>query len=247
MFKYLRLIIICSIFLLCVCTLLNEWSEEIVFSVVNSNPKHSEISNKKINTMSDPIQVDLPEFTKMFKVYTHQKTYFIEPKAKYSISGRVLSKNRKFGSWVSRTDFDLASPIDIVLGWSDVSDVKLFKKNVSFLKQTKTINGGRRYSFWVPGDSAWSVDYVASHTSHNHIIPGSNNVMAILLKIKKYDVVKMTGYLVDVYKDGETVAWTSLSRYDEDTTSRGWENGKPGGSCEVFYVQSVQVGDKVYK
>ena len=240
MFKYLNLIIICLIFLICVSVVLNEWSEEIVFSVVNSNPKHSEISNKKINTMSDPIQVDLPEFTKMFKIYTHQKTYFIEPKAKYSISGRVLSKNRKLGPWVTRDDHDLAIPIDIVLGWSDVSNVKLFEKNVECLNQYATRNGRSAFAILSKG-STWSYDYLWSHASHNHIIPGSNNVMAILLKIKKYDVVKMTGYLVDVHKDGKTISRTSLSRYDDNETSRG------GGACEVFYVQSVQVGDKVYK
>ena len=88
----------------------------------------------------------------------------------------------------------------------------------------------------------WSLSYVNSHISHTHLIPANPNVMGGLLSIKKNDIVNLRGYLVDIYTDkGETVALTSLSRYDKDTTSRGY------GACEDMYVKQVQIGNKIYR
>lgn len=231
-----------------ICIFLNSWSEELVFYFTHRNPKITENTNVRLNPYNDPIQKDLPEFQKMFKFYTHGKTFFIEPKAEYEITGRILSKNMKLGMWgLGRYDFDYVALIDVFLGWNDVSDIKLFEENISYLKQRKSPDGGRYAYYIVPADSIWSVDYVGSHTSHNHIIPASNNIMSVLYSIKKYDVVKMEGYLVDVYKDGKVVSMTSLSRSDINETSRGYESYNPGGACEVFYVKSIQIGDKIYR
>lgn len=77
---------------------------------------------------------------------------------------------------------------------------------------------------------------------HTHIIPATVNVMSAMLKIKKYDTVKLDGYLVDIYTDkGDVIAYTSLSRFDTNATSRG------SGACEDMYVTQVQIGDKIYK
>ena len=66
--------------------------------------------------------------------------------------------------------------------------------------------------------------------------------MAGLLSIKKNDIVKLDGYLVDIYTDkNELVARTSMSRTDTDPTSRG------SGACEDMYVKQVQIGNKIYK
>ena len=88
----------------------------------------------------------------------------------------------------------------------------------------------------------WELGFVSSHISHTHLIPANANVMGALLKIKKNDIVKLDGYLVDIYTDkSETVAKTSMSRTDTDPTSRG------SGACEDMYVKQVQIGNKIYK
>lgn len=237
-----------SIIMFFACILLNSWSEDISFYLLNRNPTVTEITDKKLSPLKDPLQKDLPEFQKMFKKYSHGRTYFLDPKAEYHITGRILSKNMKLGTWgFSRKDFDYVSLIDVVLGWDEISDVKLYKKNIQSLKQERKPDGSRVYWFYIPYNSRWSVDYAMSHTSHNHIIPATINVMSVLYSIKKFDIVKMDGYLVDIYRDGNLVAMTSLSRYDTDGTSRARQSYNPGGSCEIFYVKSVQIGDKVYK
>ena len=228
--------------------LLNSWSEDIIFYLTNRKSTVTETTKVKINPLTYPKQVDLPPFQKMYKIFTHQKTFFVEPVAEYDISGRVLSKNMKLGMWgFSRKDFDYIALIDIVLGWDEISDIELYEKNISRLKQERRPDGGRYYWFYVPADSRWSVPYVRAHTSHNHIIPANSNIMSVLYSIKKYDIVRMKGYLVDVYKDGDVVMMTSTSRTDTDGFSRGRNAGKSGGSCVVFYVTSIQVGDKIYK
>ena len=66
--------------------------------------------------------------------------------------------------------------------------------------------------------------------------------MSSLLTIKKNDIVKLDGYLVDIYTDaGEIVAKTSLSRFDNNATSRGY------GACEDMYVTQVQIGNRIYR
>lgn len=228
------------------CVFLNSWGEDICFYLQHRNAVASAETGQKINLYKEPVQIDLPEYQKMFKIFTHQKVFFIEPKAKYEISGRILSTNMKLGTWgLSRKDFDHIALIDVVLGWGDVSEIKLYEENVKHLKQVKSPDGGRSYWFYLPGDSLWSPEYVMAHTSHNHIVPASTNVMSVLYKIKKYDVVKMQGYLVDIYKDGNLIVMTSLSRGDTDGTSRGY--GRGGGSCEVFYVTSIEKDGKLYK
>ena len=66
--------------------------------------------------------------------------------------------------------------------------------------------------------------------------------MGGLLHIKKNDIVKIDGYLVDIYTEkSETVALTSLSRFDTNASSRGY------GACEDMYVKQVQIGNKIYR
>ena len=72
--------------------------------------------------------------------------------------------------------------------------------------------------------------------------PANANVMGALLKVKKNDIVKIDGYLVDIYNGkGKTLGKSSLSRTDTDATSRGY------GACEEMYAKQVQIGNKIYK
>ena len=132
----------------------------------------------------------------------------------------------------------------IYVAWGELSKNKTeLYKNWTF-KSQKTLGEARRLSWYCPDvrKSPWNVDYVSYHVSHTHMIPATKNVMKALSAIKKNDIVKLDGYLVDIYTDKtETVAKTSLSRTDTDPTSRGY------GACEDMYVKQVQIGDKIYR
>lgn len=135
--------------------------------------------------------------------------------------------------------------MDIGIVWGDLAiDKKALYKHLKF-KSTKTLGQARQLQVRCKKNCAgmpWSIDYVDTHLSHTHLIPANPNIMGGLLRIKKNDIVKLDGYLVDIYTDkSETVALTSMSRYDRNTTSRGY------GACEDMYVKQVQIGNKIYK
>ena len=143
-----------------------------------------------------------------------------------------------------RNQFDDICLMDLGIVWGDLAnDRKELYKHWKF-KSHKTLGQARQLEWRSkpPHNTPWTLGYVSSHISHTHLIPANYNVMGGLLRIKKNDIVKLDGYLVDIYTDkSELVARTSMSRTDTDPTSRG------SGACEDMYVKQVQIGNKIYK
>lgn len=233
-------------FIVFVVIVINSLLGDILFRIKYSFPKISGISNELINTEHAPKQLNIKE-NKYIKTYGEKNIYALKLQAEYSISGLVVSRNTNF--WfrdVMRSDFDDICLMDVGIVWGELAESpKKLHKHWKFSSK-KTLGSGRQLS-WHSKDSnhdnmPWSLSYVNSHISHTHLIPANPNVMGGLLSIKKNDIVNLRGYLVDIYTDkGETVALTSLSRYDKDTTSRGY------GACEDMYVKQVQIGNKIYR
>lgn len=226
------LIIICSII-----TDVGLWVEYL-------NPKVTAQATSIIDTANDPIQRDL-DGKDYIKAKGERKKFVLNLQAEYSISGLVVAKNTNF--WfrdLMRNNFDDICLVDLGIVWGDLSKDKTeLYKNWSF-KSQKTLGEARRLTWYCPDlrKSPWGLDYVSSHISHTHMIPANKNIMKALSAIKKNDIVKLDGYLVDIYTDKtETVAKTSMSRTDTDPTSRGY------GSCEVMYVMQVQIGNNIYR
>ena len=62
-----------------------------------------------------------------------------------------------------------------------------------------------------------------THVSHTHAIPATKNVKKALNAIQKGQVVKLDGYLVDVFDNRyDRFAMSSLSLSDENESSRGY-------------------------
>lgn len=218
---------------------------DILFRIKYSYPKLSSTSTQTINTKDAPIQKDLKQ-EKYIKAYGEKNIYALKLQSEYSISGLVVSKNTNF--WlrdVMRNNFDDICLMDIGIVWGDLAQNKNRLHKYWKFKSHKTLGQSRRLEWRskVPYEEMyWDLSFVNSHISHTHLIPANPNVMGGLLQIKKNDIVKLDGYLVDIYTDkSETVALTSMSRYDTDTSSRGY------GACEDMYVKQVQIGDKIYK
>ena len=238
--SYIALVIVILMFV-------NSFLGDISFRLTYINAKVTETTSKILDAKNNyPVQKDIPEKEQEFiKVRTQKgKNYAIKTMADYSITGLVVATNTNFFLRdVMRTQFDEVCLMDIGLVWGDIADKKYVKKHLRF-KSTKTLGQARQLSVRTPDYEAmpYKWGYVGGHMSHTHLIPASVNVMSALLKIKKYDVVKLDGYLVDIYTDkNELIAKTSLSRTDTNPTSRG------SGACEDMYVNQVQVGNKLYK
>lgn len=152
--------------------------------------------------------------------------FFLTPRAKYSVTGMLVSKRRYRRGFMSRL-----SPFDYALIWGKVPEM------LSQLKFSQTF----RFCFFSlrPGASV-DMNYIQNHISNNHLIPSTDNIRRALKKASKKDLVKIDGYLVDVIassKNKGTSHWkTSLKR--EDT----W-----GGACEIIYITKLQLADKIYE
>ena len=143
--------------------------------------------------------------------------YSISPVATFSIKAKVLSrKNYHFGR-----EADL-SPVDLALGWGRMSDEAI-------IKQIDVSQSGRWYH--------WRVDAfpiprreIETHSANMHLIPANTSVARTIDKVRKGDIIELSGSLVNVMAD-DGWHWNS-SRTREDTGD---------GSCELILVDSFKV------
>ena len=228
-----------------ILVILNSWVGDAVFMIRYGFTKASATTNEIIDTSKEPIQIN-KDGKKYLKYSGDKNEYALKIKAIYSISGVVVTKNTDF--WfrdVMRNQFDEVCLIDFGIVWGDLAkDVKLLHKNWKF-KSYKSIGLSRKLEWKLrkQGKMIWTKDYFNEHISHTHIIPANENVMGALLKVKEDDVVKLDGYLTDIYdaKTSTLIAKTSMTRKDKDRNSRG------SGACENMYVTRVQLDGKIYE
>ena len=189
-------------------------------------PKQTGVDFDKIDTSGDPEQGavssnDPPALT------VNSGSFTLTPKAKYKISGRVVSRESYSEGWES----DI-SPVDIAIVWGKLAEPH-YDKYISYSQS------GRWYFFKTKTECPLDTTYVTTHSANNHIVPVNENVGRAVKLVKKKDAVVLEGYLVNIqgsYK-GRGVAWnTSLSRTDTGN-----------GSCELFYVTRVRIESKVYE
>ena len=231
--------------ILLILIIINSILGDILFRIKYSFPKIADTSQNIINTQNEPVQNNLAD-SNYIKAYGEKNIFALKPQAEYSIAGLVVTKNTNF--WfrdIMRSTFDDICLMDIGIVWGELAkDKQKLYKNWKF-KSLKTLGESRRLEWCSKVTTAtmpWDLSYVSSHISHTHLIPANPNIMGALLRIKKNDIVKIDGYLVDIYTDkNELVAKTSLSRTDTDPTSRG------SGACEDMYVKQVQINNKIYR
>lgn len=233
-----------SLFIM-VVLILNSLIGDLLFKLQYSSPKLISSSAKAINTNNEPIQINLSQ-PKLIIAKGEKNRYVLQGMAEYSLTGVVVAKNTNF--WfrdVMRSRFDDICLMDLGVVWGDLAaDKNMLNKHIKF-KSTKTLGQARQLQPRCKkncNEIPWNINYFNSHISHTHLIPANTSVMSALLTIKKWDTVKLDGYLVDIYTDkNEVVARTSLSRSDNNAQGRGY------GACEDMYVTNVQINNKIYK
>lgn len=233
-----------------ICLLISGFNE-IKFDLDYINASVSEYALQQINVFQEPIQTE-PSSIKPFVFHTKTKNeYTIIPMADYSISALVVVKNTNV--WlrgIMNSDFDNVALIDLGLLCGGIAKPETLKY-VRF-QSKKILNSARELRPMPTLGKSWSdidnylksnnmsLDYFAAHMSHVHVIPANSNIMSALMQLKKMDLVKLDGYLVDIDFNG-LIARTSLSRTDTNETSRG------NGACEIMYVTKVQISDRIYE
>lgn len=143
--------------------------------------------------------------------------YAVTPLARFSAQALVLSRCNYSGGH----DGALA-PTDLALGWGCMSDAAVVNR-MKVSQDMRWFNVSWRGELPVAGSQAMR------SCSNMHLIPADDAARREIARIRRHELVLLTGYLVDVlHPDGWR--WrSSLSR--EDTGA---------GACEVVWVTSIK-------
>lgn len=138
-------------------------------------------------------------------------------RAVFDIQARVLSRETYF--WGTESEL---SPIDLALGWGRMSDQTI-------VDQISVRQGGRWYYTRYALPPPIPEDEIMRTSANMHMIPADASVERALKRLRRGDLIRIQGYLVDVDHDSGWLWRTSLSR---DDTGQG--------ACEIVYVEDVQ-------
>jgi len=188
-------------------------------------PKYDEIVTTTIDPSQDPEQTEATDPTPL-KLEFRDGEADMTPKARYKIAAKVCGRQRYRDGWVA----DVA-PYDLCLSWGRLA-IDDLKDKVKFSQDM------RWYQYRVHTSSPFDIAYVAQHSANTHILYADGKLLRAVSRLSKGDIIEMTGYLVFIsgkYK-GREIKWESSLRRDD--TGRG--------ACEVFYITSLQKGDKLY-
>jgi hypothetical protein len=172
------------------------------------------------NALKEPVQAE-PR-GEPFVETRGRLSFRVTPRAAYDVSARVGATER-YRSGASGA----LIPWDFVLTWGAAAREPAWS-HISYLQT------GRFYNWRC--DDMLEPGYVASHTANTHLIPASSQIASALAHVRRGDVVRLEGDLVDVDGPGGFAWRTSLTRTDTGP-----------GACETLYVRAVTVGTRIYR
>lgn len=143
--------------------------------------------------------------------------FIMTRRASFDIQARVLSSETYFLG----TESDL-SPIDLALGWGRMSDQDI-------VDQVSIRQGGRWYYTRYALPPPIPEQEIIRSSANMHMIPADAAVERALKRLRRGDLIRIRGYLVDVDHDSGWKWRTSLTRADTGQ-----------GACEIIYVEDVQ-------
>jgi hypothetical protein len=145
------------------------------------------------------------------------KGYSLTPLARFSVEGRVLGHERYYFDRPA----DLA-PIDLALGWGPMSANEVLEKI--------GVRQGGRFYFWSSLTLPITPREIARYSANMHMIPASESIASELKRVRRGNVVQISGYLVSVEAPDGWSWRSSLSRTDSGE-----------GSCELVYVKHFRI------
>jgi hypothetical protein len=168
-----------------------------------------------ITSPDQPKQTNLTE-TKVWR----DGEFKIEALAEYDIKARVLSRNN-----FSTGKESEISPLDLALGWGPMSDQSIIDKI--------DISQSNRWYHWNADVLPIPSKEIILNSANVHIVPKDELVEEKFDEVYKGSLVEMKGYMVKITKaDG----WRWVSSLTRNDTG--------GGSCELFWVEDLEIFDK---
>ncbi|MFO8029698.1 MAG: hypothetical protein R6U28_07540 [Cyclonatronaceae bacterium] len=143
--------------------------------------------------------------------------FFLTPVAEFDVQARVLSRKD-----YSRDDGSDLSPVDLTLGWGRMSDESVFEQ--------LTIRQLSRFYIWRARQLPIPRREIEVSSANMHMIPATREIERAVKQVRKGDLVRFTGKLVNAEgKDG--FRWrTSTTRTDTGN-----------GACELVFVETFEI------
>lgn len=190
-----------------------------------SGPVPTATETGTIDTSLEPVQESCRSAE--FSLETKDGHFVVRCAAEYKASVMLVSRESYFSGWNSNL-----SPVDLAVVWGKLAEPE-FDRHITYRQSD------RWYFYEYDAQSPAAHSYIVSHSSNNHIIPATDNVLKAIRSIRKKEAVTLEGLLVNISgtHEGQRVWWnSSLSRSDTGA-----------GSCELFYVSKVRIGENVYQ
>ena len=143
--------------------------------------------------------------------------YTITEIAKFDIKAKVLSKK----NYRTGRETDL-SPTDLALGWGNMSDESILEKIK--ISQSNRWYRWRVDSFPIPRRE------IEIHSANMHLIPANDSVANVIGKVRKGDIIEISGSLVNVISND---GWRWKSSQTRNDTGNG--------ACELIWVESLHI------
>jgi len=151
--------------------------------------------------------------------YQPHGDFLLERIAEFEVVAAVLSAKRYRLGREARL-----APVDLALGWGPMSDQAIVDR--------LSISQFRRFYWWKARQLPIPRRDIERHSANMHMIPATPEVARHLKRVRRGDVVHLSGYLVNASMDGRWRWRTSVTR--DDTGS---------GACELVLVEEVRVAD----
>ena len=143
--------------------------------------------------------------------------FTIEGLATYDLTARVLRTKHYHSGAASKL-----VPFDVAVAWGPMSDQTV-------LDQLRITQGNRFFFYRWRNAPPLPAAQMVNHAANMHVISANSNVAWVVRWLRPGELVKMSGYLVNV-RGPRGFHWnSSLTRTDSGS-----------GACELFYVQSAE-------
>src|SRR4030042_3761631 len=126
-------------------------------------PRQTGVDFDTIDTSRDPEQGPISA-SEPVVVTVNSGSFTLTPKAKYRLSGRVVSRESYSGGWES-----YISPVDLAIVWGKLAEPP-YDKYISYSQS------GRWYFYKTKLECPLEPTYVTTHSANNHIVPVNENV-----------------------------------------------------------------------
>jgi hypothetical protein len=159
---------------------------------------------------AEPVQKSLGSDAPRFRKHDAE----IVARAKFEMEAVVIARERYRFDRMAKL-----APVDLAFGWGPMSDAGVLGR--------LSITQGNRFYFWNTPEYPIPRRAIETHSANMHLIPSTDSIERKIDNARVGQVVRLSGYLVDVKGNDGWSLNTSLTR--DDTGA---------GACEVIWVES---------